>query len=140
MDDIFCKIIRGDVPAYKVYEDDTFIAILDREPVNPGHTILIPKEHCDNFIGFNENQLIKYGTAQKNVIEILQKNLDKVTGFTLYQSNGGGAYQTVPHSHLHIIPRYDNDFGYSTFDRGHNQVRGTIDDSWAQEVIKKINS
>lgn len=134
---IFCKIIKKEIPCFKVYEDKYFIAILDIEPITIGHTLLIPKKHFLDLRNFDAKTLKQLGLAEKKVINILQKKLKKVTGFTTYQSLGIGAFQSVMHAHIHIIPRYKNDFGPSTFDRAGKNIRKKIDKKWAKEFIKK---
>lgn len=111
---------------------------MDIEPITKGHTLLIPKKHFLDFRDFDQETLQQFGETQKAVIQILQENLGRITGFTTYQSNGKGAKQVVMHAHLHIIPRYENDFGYSVFDRGPENTRKKIDEDWAKEFTEKI--
>ena len=96
MDCVYCKIINGELPCYKVYEDDTIISFLDINPVSCGHTLVVPKEHT---LDFNS---IPTDTLNHLLVDRLDAD-----GFTLVQNNG--CAQEVKHFHLHIIPKYEND-------------------------------
>lgn len=104
MDCIFCKIISGDIPCYRIYEDNDILAFLDINPVEPGHTLIIPKEHTLDFISIDNDVLSKILTKAKDISLILTNKLN-ADGFTLVQNNG--IAQEVKHFHLHIIPKYD---------------------------------
>ena len=105
MDCIFCKIINGDIPCYKIYEDDVMLAFLDINPVSPGHTLVIPKAHTLDITTIDNDTLIKIVDKSRNISEILINKLG-ATGFSLTQNNG--SVQEVKHFHLHVIPSYDN--------------------------------
>lgn len=104
---IFCKIINKEIPATVIYEDDSFIAILDKFPSAYGHTLVIPKMHEENIFSISEN-------TSQNILEVV-KNVSlslKKMGFdniNLIQNNGEIAGQTVNHFHIHVIPRVEND-------------------------------
>ena len=104
MDCIFCKIINGDIPSYKIYEDEYVLAFLDINPVNVGHTLVIPKVHTLDITTIDNETLMKIVDAAKKVADILVSKLD-AKGFTLQQNNG--IVQEVKHFHLHVIPKYD---------------------------------
>jgi histidine triad (HIT) family protein len=105
-DCIFCKINKGDIPSYTIYEDDDFRVFLDINPVTNGHCLLVPKKHYDTMFDLNEEMVSKmYGIAKK--IYELEKEKLGIDGFTLYNNNYHG--QDVKHYHLHLIPRYIND-------------------------------
>ena len=101
---IFCRIVAGKIPAFKLYEDDLFVAILDRFPVNPGHTLIIPKFHAEDIFGLCEKEA-------PQVIPLAQKVATKIKealnpdGFNFLQNNGRAAGQEVFHYHMHVIPR-----------------------------------
>ena len=95
-DCIFCKIISGDIPSYKVYEDDNYLAFLDITQVTDGHTLLIPKKHC-RWVWDIENIGEFYEIAKKIV-----KNIQKVTGEDFVMSLTWG--RDVYHAHLHLVP------------------------------------
>lgn len=105
---IFCQIVKGDIPAKKIYEDDNYLAFLSVGPASPGHTIVIPKKHTATFAELESqvaSDLIQ--VVQKLAIDIKAKlNAD---AFNLGLNNGEIAGQVIPHVHWHIIPRYKND-------------------------------
>ncbi len=108
MDCIFCKIISGEIPSAKVYEDDDFIAILDINPVNKGHLLVIPKKHCVNLFDMDDMLLSKTLKVLQKVGNALKKAVN-VDGINLIQNNGKDAGQLIFHSHFHLIPRNPGD-------------------------------
>lgn len=104
MNCIFCSIINGDIPSYKVYEDENIFAFLDVNPVSPGHTLIIPKEHTLDVTTINDDVLIKILNKSRDIGNLLIEKLD-AKGFTLVQNNG--IAQEVKHFHLHVIPKYN---------------------------------
>lgn len=116
MNSIFTKIIKGELPCYKVYEDDHVIAFLDIYPVVRGHTLVVPKREAPHITDYSSEELQNCMIAVQNVIEILTNRLG-CQGCNLLQSNGAVAGQEIDHVHFHILPRWDNDgvtFGLST--------------------------
>lgn len=105
---IFCQIVKGDIPAKKIYEDDNYLAFLSVGPASLGHAIVIPKKHTATFAELESQvaaDLIQ--VVQKLAIDIKAKlNAD---AFNLGLNNGEIAGQVIPHVHWHIIPRYKND-------------------------------
>ena len=103
-----CSIINGDIPSYKVYEDDDFLAFLDISQAELGHTLVIPKKHFDNFLEMDDK-------TAKELIVLVKKIANSVKlatnakGINILNNNGLAAGQSVNHIHFHIIPRYDND-------------------------------
>lgn len=109
MDDcIFCKIVAGKIPATKLYEDDITLAFLDIHPVNPGHILVIPKEHYENLLTIPEEALKGVILASRKVAKAIVKGLN-IEGFNFAQNNGAVAGQAVNHLHFHIIPRREGD-------------------------------
>ncbi len=111
---IFCKIIKGEIPSYTIYEDDKFKVILDVGPVAKGHALILPKDHYKNMYEIPEELSVE---AFKLARKLMVKMTDKLhcDGFNLAQNNGEAAEQTVPHFHMHLIPRYEGGqklFGY----------------------------
>ncbi len=105
---IFCKILNGDIPSNKVFENDNFIAILDAFPANEGHTLVIPKKHFENIFEIDE-EILKEGYAiAKRIANSIKKSLN-VENINILQNNGVLAGQTVNHFHIHVIPRLEND-------------------------------
>lgn len=108
MDCIFCKIISGQIPSATVYKNSEFKVILDRFPSNSGHILILPKEHSENIFEIDPELA---GRLFKLAVQIsgIMKNTLKFESMNVLQNNGVLAGQTVPHFHLHLIPRYEND-------------------------------
>lgn len=105
---IFCKIVAGEIPASKVYEDDETIAFLDIQPVQPGHTLVIPKDHFENIYTTPVMTWMRIQmTAQKVALAV--KHATDADGVNVHMNNEAAAGQVVPHVHIHIIPRQDDD-------------------------------
>lgn len=107
-DCLFCKIINKEIPAAVVYEDDAVLAFLDINPVNPGHTLLVPKIHSDNLLDADEQVLQSMIVATKKVAAAILLSLD-YEAFNIEQNNGKIAGQVIPHLHWHIVPRKADD-------------------------------
>ena len=107
MDCIFCKIISGQVPSAKVYEDDDIVGFLDLTPNTKGHSLVVPKKHFENIFDADPKSLQKIILAGKAVAIKLKEALD-ATGINIAINNGKDAGQIVPHFHLHVIPKYEN--------------------------------
>ncbi len=107
-DCIFCKIVEGVVPAAKVYENGKALAFLDINPVNPGHTLVIPKEHFENLSVTPEEVLRELVVTSKKVAAAVLKATGH-NAFNLTVNNGPEAGQVVPHTHFHIVPRFNGD-------------------------------
>lgn len=102
---IFCKIINGEIPSMKVYEDDICLAYLDINPDSDGHTLIIPKTHYKDIYDIPSDTLTHIYETAKDIMRLLEEKLG-CNGFTLVQNNG--SIQEVKHYHLHIKPYYDN--------------------------------
>ncbi len=126
---IFCKIVAGEIPSYKVYEDENFYAFLDINPLNQGHTLLIPKKHLewvDDYEPFGE-----YWETARKLSKAVKKALDPlVVSYVVY---GLG----VPHAHIHLIPKFEGD----QHPKGLNPEK-TIEyrEGEKEEVAKKITA
>lgn len=105
---IFCKIVKGEIPSTKVYEDDSVLAFLDIKPVNPGHTLVITKQHYENFTHTDPLDLQKLILQVQAVADAVIRALG-AEGFNLGLNNGAAAGQLVPHVHFHIMPRFSGD-------------------------------
>ena len=101
---IFCKIVKGEIPAKILYEDEKTLAFLDISPRSKGHTLIIPKEHYETFEELPEEVAIDLIKTIKKVIKRL-KSLNP-DGYNILNNNRPVAGQEVPHVHFHIIPRY----------------------------------
>ena len=103
MDCIFCKIVNGDIPSYTVYEDDYVKCFLDINPIQSGHTLIVPKKHFVDVNDIDLDYLSKVNNASKIIVKLLNDKLNPA-GIRLVQNNG--CLQDVKHYHLHIIPEY----------------------------------
>src|SRR6185503_7985866 len=103
-DCIFCKIVSGEIPKEKSYQDDKVIAFLDLKPKTKGHTLVIHKAHTPDFIGTSDEILAELMPRIKTIAEKILKEYN-ATGFNLTVNNGASAGQVISHLHFHIIPR-----------------------------------
>lgn len=101
---IFAKILRGELPCYKVYEDDKVLAFLDIMPRSPGHTLVLPKAPARNILDIGGDDLSHLITAAQKVAKAAIKAFS-ADGITIQQFNEGAGGQVVFHLHLHVIPR-----------------------------------
>ena len=108
VDCLFCKITARQVPAEIVYEDADTLAFLDINPVNPGHTLVIPKKHATDIFEVDEPSWNKVMKAVHVVAHALEKSL-KPTGINLAMNNRSGAGQIIFHAHVHVMPRFPRD-------------------------------
>jgi len=106
---IFCKIISGEEYASKVYEDDHFVALMDAYPLTHGHCLIIPKSHHIRLDELKSRQRAKLFSIAHKVIEAQKKAVLGDQGTNLLINDGKAANQTVPHLHLHLIPRESGD-------------------------------
>ncbi|AFV22293.1 histidine triad (HIT) protein [Methanolobus psychrophilus R15] len=135
MDCLFCKIVSGAIPSYKIYEDDLVYAFLDIYPTSEGHTIVLPKKHFQQFTQMSEEDASSLFASVNKIAKAVEKALD-VPGSNIGLNNGEVAGQSVPHVHVHIIPRRVNDEGGSMHTIV-NQHPDTGNISELAEVIKK---
>lgn len=108
MECIFCAIVDGKIPSAKVYENDHVFAFMDIAPANPGHLLIIPKQHYRNIFDMPTDVGSKIMEAAVLLANAIQAAL-KPDGLNLFQSNEPAAFQTVFHFHLHLIPRWEED-------------------------------
>ena len=107
-DCIFCKIDNGEIPSATVYEDSICRVILDVNPANKGHALIIPKEHFDNIYSMDAETAAKIFTIATEVAKAQKAELNP-DGLNILQNNGEAAGQTVFHFHMHLVPRYIKD-------------------------------
>jgi histidine triad (HIT) family protein len=103
MDCIFCKIVNGDIPSYKIYEDDLVIAYLDINPKANGHTLIVPKNHTLD-LDTIDNETLMHIMEVARILKSKLENKLNIDGLVLVQNNG--LPQEVKHYHLHLIPAY----------------------------------
>lgn len=121
--DIFCKIIAGEIPGKKIFEDDTVMVIMDVNPVSNGHCLVIPKVHYQDLYDIDIKNLNHILSIARDVSKILMEKLS-CDGITLVQNNG--SVQEVKHFHLHLIPKYE----------GKDKVDLSVDDVFHKIVEK----
>jgi histidine triad (HIT) family protein len=123
MDDcIFCKIIRHEIPSTVVYEDDAVLAFLDLTQVTPGHTLVIPKQHVANIFEYDADLAAAVFSRVPKIATAIQKSNPAIKGMNICNNNGEVAYQSVFHSHFHLLPRYTKQDGFQmTFEDHANQ-------------------
>lgn len=102
---IFCAIAEGEIPSFKVYEDEMVVAYLDINPFTEGHTLVIPKAHSEGLLDTDDATLAAVIARVRKVAAHLKAALP-CDGFNILQNNGEAAGQTVRHVHFHIVPRY----------------------------------
>lgn len=105
-DTIFSKIIAGDIPCHRVYEDDEVLAFLDVNPLSPGHTLVIPKEPAATLDAMSDDAAAAVGRVLPRIARAVLAATG-ATEFNVLQNNGAGAHQAVFHVHFHIIPKAD---------------------------------
>jgi histidine triad (HIT) family protein len=107
-DCIFCNIASKEIPAEVLYENDKVISVLDINPIHFGHALIIPKQHCNDFLDLPDETYHSILQAAKIVTQALVQSLN-LEGYNLFSNNGTIAGQSVFHFHLHITPRYRDD-------------------------------
>ncbi|MCL2142505.1 MAG: HIT family protein [Methanimicrococcus sp.] len=136
MDCLFCKIVKGDIPCFKVYEDEKHIAFLDIDPCVDGHALVIPKKHSN---AFTEMPPEDAGALFEAVNKVSNQLMDKLgcSGLTIGVNTYASAGQTVMHTHVHIFPRIAGDGGGTT----HSIIRAakSSDMAYIQNLCQKIN-
>ena len=107
-DCIFCQIVEGDIPSHKVYEDEETLAFLDTHPVNPGHTLVVPKKHHRNILDMPEDVMMPLMETLKKVAHAIKASTE-AGGISLRMNNEPAGGQDVFHAHFHVIPRHEED-------------------------------
>jgi histidine triad (HIT) family protein len=103
---LFCKIISGDIPSEKVYEDEKVLAFLDINPRNPGHALVVPKKHYQTILEMPDEELGNIFIIVKKIAKAVKTGM-KADGISIGQSNERAAGQVIPHVHFHVIPRFN---------------------------------
>ncbi len=127
---IFCKIIKGDIPCTKVYEDNHVLAFLDIGPINKGHALVMPKEHYETLLDIPQDLLCEVAKATKKIAKAIKEGTG-CGGLCILQNNFKVSGQLVPHYHAHIIPRTEAD-GLKHW------PQGKYDEGEAGKVAEKI--
>jgi len=107
-DCVFCKIVAGEIPSFKLFEDEATFAFMDINPANEGHALVIPKEHAADLYAVSDEALVRTVVTAKKVAAALARTLNP-DGLNLVQCNGAAAAQSVMHFHVHVLPRVRDD-------------------------------
>lgn len=131
-DCVFCKIIRGEIPAEKVWEDENYLAFMSIAPINPGHTLVIPKKHTDYIFDLNDKDLEELMVMSKPIAIAIKKAFNPKTGRVGVMVAGDG----VHHVHIHLIPM-DNERDL-TFDRQKPNTHAEEIEANAQKIKEAL--
>jgi len=134
-DCIFCKIVAGEIPSAKVYEDAAKLAFMDINPVQPGHVLLIPKKHYERLTDLPEETAADLASALPRLARAAVAAA-RADGFNIFQTNGRCAGHSVSHVHIHIIPRRNND-GYSFHWRPGQYAPGE-QEAWRKKISDEL--
>ena len=120
-DCIFCKIIRGEISSFKLYEDELTYAFMDINPLNDGHALVIPKYHAENIYATPDEWFGPTMSTVRRIASAVNKVV-RPEGINLLQANGPGAKQSVFHFHMHVIPRYADDGAGMNWEMKHGDM------------------
>lgn len=112
-DCIFCKIINGDIPSRIVYEDDEVVAFLDLTQVTKGHTLVVPRKHVADIFEYDDELAEKVFSRLPKIARGIKNSDPAIVAMNVMNNNGELAYQSVFHSHIHLLPRYTEDDTFS---------------------------
>ncbi|MDR0846021.1 MAG: HIT family protein [Lactobacillales bacterium] len=130
---IFCKIAAGDIPAHIIYEDDVVISFVDLSQATTGHVLIIPKTHVQDIFDLSDELAGEVFKRVPRIARAIEKAFPTIIGLNVVNNNREGAGQSVFHSHIHLIPRYeDDDFEIKFID--HSE---TADHAQIAEKIKE---
>ena len=107
-DCIFCKIANHEIPSSIVYEDDLVMAFLDLSQVTKGHTLLVPKKHVADIFEYDEELAKEVFSRIPKIARAIERSSDDILGLNILNNNRSIAYQSVFHSHIHFLPRYED--------------------------------
>lgn len=130
-DCLFCNIINREIPSYTVYEDDEVYAFLDITQTTKGHTLVIPKQHASDIFEYDETLAATVFSRLPKIARAMEQAFPDMKGLNMLNNNKEMAYQTVFHSHVHLIPRYsqEDDFSITFANNG---------DAYSQEDMASI--
>lgn len=109
MADIFDKIINGEIPSYKIYEDEDVFAFLDLSQATPGHTLVVPKVHVADIFEYDEDLAARVLSKLPAIARAIKASNPDIIAMNIISNNGEKAGQSVFHSHFHLLPRYADD-------------------------------
>jgi histidine triad (HIT) family protein len=135
VDCIFCKIVRGEIPCAKIYENDLVLSFLDIGPINRGHALVIPKKHYPTLFEIPDEDLAACASVARQVARAVYRAVG-ATGLNFLQNNFRSAGQLVEHAHFHLIPRFAND-GFLTTWPGKAYAVGEMDKT-LQKILAEL--
>ena len=136
-DCVFCGIVAGDLPARTVYEDDDVLAFLDANPLARGHTLVVPKEHAETVSEMADDTRDAVFAAAGRLAPVVERGVE-ADATTIGMNNGSAAGQEVPHAHVHVVPRFDNDGVGPLHALG--WIRPDVDDDELDSIAERISS
>ena len=128
-DCVFCKIRDGQLPSLKIHEDERTLTFMDINPLNSGHCLVVTRQHAATLIDAEVEDLVAAIATAKKVALAIQEVL-KPDGLNMLQANGAAAFQSVPHFHLHLIPRWTGDgkgFDWKVVPGSREEIAGIAD-------------
>lgn len=140
-DCIFCKIITGEIPSYKIFEDEYVYAFLDLSQTTYSHTLLVPKKHVKDIFEYDESLAKAVFSKIPLIADALKNAIPQLQGLNIINNNGSIAGQTVFHSHIHFIPRYnDKDTFILKFHDNSEQYSSEKLSQLANNIAEKIKN
>lgn len=136
---IFCKIIDNQIPSRKVFENDDVLAFFDTSQATPGHTLIVPKKHVENIMDYDEELAATVFSYLPQIARGIKASHPDIQGINIINNNGEIAYQTVFHSHIHVIPRFEKNDSFSmTMGNNSDQYKNEELDQLADKVKESI--
>lgn len=140
-DCIFCKIINQEIPSYKVYEDEVVYAFLDISQVTKGHTLVVPKTHVTDIFEYDSSLAAEVFARIPKIARALESAFPELEGLNIVNNNKELAYQSVFHSHIHLIPRYSKDDGFAMcFPNNQEKYSSEELKQIAETIAKQVNN
>ena len=137
MDCIFCKIVSGEIPSTKVFEDEKLLAFMDIKPINEGHVLVIPKTHSELIDQVEESKVGEMFKLARKINLAIRKSGVRCEGVDYFLADGEDAGQEVPHTHLHVFPRFKGDgFGFK-FPVGYDKLPARAELEKVADKIKR---
>lgn len=137
---IFCKIVAQEIPSYKVYEDDKVYAFLDISQVTKGHTLVVPKQHVADIFEYDEQLAADIFARIPKIAKALEKAFPEMDGLNILNNNKELAYQSVFHSHIHLIPRYSKKDDFSIHFGDHTKKYSSSElQAFADAIKAQVN-
>ncbi|MBO0458406.1 HIT family protein [Enterococcus hulanensis] len=118
---IFCKIIDQEIPSYKIYEDEKVYAFLDISQATKGHTLVVPKQHVTDIFEYDDTLAADVFARIPKIARAIEKAFPEMDGLNILNNNKELAYQSVFHSHIHLVPRYSKNDDFSIHFGNHTE-------------------